>query len=186
MMQPESKYNAIPMHFLASQETVQWDRPVPLQSDQEYSYPVCYATPAKPAFVYGHTLIRGLPKAIMELRSLCESEVRNLLETAGHSDWDGEGADPVAIDTVNAALTIVWEFGLDTELPQVSADSHGNIDFDWCLDNGTMLTISVGGPLDIAISGRRSDEVRISSMELGGNGIALVHHALAWLRSMHG
>ena len=83
----------------------------------------------------------------------CKKELKNLLETAGKPDWDGEDADPVTEDVIKAAEKVIDELPGESGVPEISADPEGNVEFDWHLDNGTMLTVCIGQKGEIAIAG---------------------------------
>lgn len=57
--------------------------------------------------------------------------VKNLIETAGESDWDGEGAEPVTRDLIDKAVQIVADLPSDIPMPHVSATPLGYVALDW-------------------------------------------------------
>ena len=116
----------------------------------------------------------------------CKTDIRNLLHISGENDWDGEGADPVTQKTVDIALNVVENFPGDVGLPEVTADPHGRVDFDWHLNNGTMFTVSVGNDGEVAISGLYQGQSRLTGMAWDKDQEipCLVHCGLNWLSSM--
>lgn len=78
--------------------------------------------------------------------------IAELLNQAGEEDWDGEGAAALSNDTITKACALVDLFPSYASGAEISASPHGEIDFDWHLDNGAMLTISVGPEGDIAFA----------------------------------
>ena len=134
-----------------------------------------------------HTLVSSIfvpqKKLNTEQQNQCKKDIRDLLNTAGKQNWDGEGADPVTPSSADAALKVVPMLPNNVKLPEISADPHGNVQFDWYLDNGTMFTISVGHKGDIAISGLTSEKVRLTGMEEDKEGGAhlLLQCGLDWL-----
>jgi len=72
-------------------------------------------------------------------REALRKEVQSLLHTAGESDWDGEGAAPVDPNAISTALKVVDSFQGVVVTPEVSANPHGRVDFDWHLENGRGL-----------------------------------------------
>lgn len=116
----------------------------------------------------------------------CKRAIRDLLNTAGEQNWDGADADPVLEDTVEFALGLVGKLPSDLGIPEISADPEGNIEFDWHLDNGTMLTVSIGRVGDIAISGLSPERSRITGMveDREGKTFSLLQCGLEWLREM--
>ena len=122
-----------------------------------------------------------------EQQRQCEQAVQDLVSTAGEPNWDGEGADPVTTEIVEIAQRVVKELPGDIELPQISADPEGNIEFDWYLENGTMFTISVGKEGDFAISGLHQErEERLSAIEKDSQDPLpqLLSYGVQWLRKM--
>ena len=79
-------------------------------------------------------------------------QIAELLNQAGEEDWDGEGAAALSNDTITKACALVDLFPSYASGAEISASPHGEIDFDWNLDNGAMLTISVGPEGDIAFA----------------------------------
>lgn len=145
-------------------------------------------------WVYGlsiSTHTEAPPEPLRQLLSwdcqyACKKAIHELLTTAGEQNWDGADADPVLNDTVQVALGLVESLPSDVGIPEISADPEGNIEFDWHLDNGTMLTVSVGRAGDIAISGLCPEQSRISGMVEDREGItfSLLQCGLEWLREM--
>ena len=129
-----------------------------------------------------------MPAELQEQKSQCKQAVQELLQTAGEANWDGEGADPVTEEIVETAMQVVDHLPLDTiEPPEISADPHGNVEFDWYLDNGTMFTISIGIEGDIALSGlhaKRGD--KLSAIEKDGDDPLprILSYGVDWLRKM--
>ena len=77
----------------------------------------------------------------------------NLLEDAGHEDWDGEGALALDPKTMEFAQRLADQLPADAPAPDIAATPHGEVDFDWVLDNDLMLTVSVGPSGEIAFAG---------------------------------
>ena len=121
-----------------------------------------------------------------ECQEQCKDAICNLLVTAGKSNWDDDGGDPVTEEIVEIALKIVGELPGNVAPPDISADPEGNIDFDWHLDNGTMFTISVGQIGDIAISGLRPGKSKFTGMvkDYEGKSFSLLQCGLEWLTEM--
>ena len=67
---------------------------------------------------------RGTKERIFE-------RVNNLIETAGESDWDGEGSEEVTRDLIDMAVQIVDELPSDIPMPHVSATPLGYVALDW-------------------------------------------------------
>ena len=116
----------------------------------------------------------------------CELDIHNLREMAGVGDWDGEGADPVSAEAVRIALNVVKDFPGDVGLPEVSADPHGRVDFDWHLNNGAMFTISIGKDGEAAISGLYEGQSKLTGMawDREEDIPSLVYCGLSWLAGM--
>ena len=125
---------------------------------------------------------------LKQQKSQCKQALQELLQTTGEANWDGEGADPVTEEIVGIATRVVDQLPLDTiEPPEISADPHGNVEFDWYLDNGTMFTISIGIEGDIALSGlhaKRGD--KLSAIEKDGDDPLprILSYGVDWLRKM--
>ena len=117
----------------------------------------------------------------------CEQAVQDLLITAGEPNWDREGADPVTTEIVEIARRVIKELPGDIEIPQISADPQGNVEFDWYLENGTMFTISIGKEGDVAISGLHQErEDRLTALEKDTEDPLplLLSYGVQWLRKM--
>ena len=129
-----------------------------------------------------------LNKSTTENQKICESAIKKLLETAGKKNWDGEDADPVSQSAVDAALKVAAKLTDSVETPEIAADPHGNVEFDWNLENGTMFTISVGHSGEIAISGLNPGKARLRGLEekSEGDSVYLLLCGLNWLVEMNG
>ena len=122
-----------------------------------------------------------------ELMLVCKGAVDDLLHTAGEPNWDGAGADPVDAETASVAKKFVEMLPGEFEPPEISADSHGNIDFDWYLDNGTLFTISIGKEGEVAMAGMRQDNpFLIRATERDGDNIlpGILSYGIGWLQRM--
>ncbi|MDE0254463.1 MAG: hypothetical protein OYG32_06680 [Rhodospirillaceae bacterium] len=122
-----------------------------------------------------------------ELIRICEGEVDDLLQTAGVPNWDGDGADPVDAETVSVAKSFVEMLPGGFEPPEISADSHGNIDFDWHLDNGTLFTISIGKEGEVAMAGMRHDKpfsIRAAEQDGDAKLPGILSYGIGWLQKM--
>lgn len=87
------------------------------------------------------------------VRRRLKNEIRLLLKDAGVENWDGEGALALSSDTVDIAQRLVDSFPNDIGIPEVTATPQGEVDFDWDVDDETMLTVSVGPSNEIAFTG---------------------------------
>lgn len=131
---------------------------------------------------------RQLINSTSDNQKICESAIQKLLETAGKKNWDGEDADPVSQSAVDAALKVAAKLTDSVETPEIAADPHGNVEFDWNLENGTMFTISVGHSGKIAISGLNPEKARLRGLEENSEGDlgCLLSCGLNWLVEMSG
>ena len=115
----------------------------------------------------------------------CKKDLKVLLETAGKPDWDGEGADPVTEDVIKAAEKVIDELPRDSGVPEISADPEGNVEFDWHLDNGTMLTVCIGQTGDIAIAGLYPKKAKLMITAEDSERIpSILRCGLEWLSEM--
>ena len=103
--------------------------------------------------------------------SLSKQRKQNLLdslsvlrESASEPNWDGEGAAPVMAEALDIAKMLIDKLPVGIGSPEISADPHGRVDFDWHLENGTMFTISIGEDGEAAISGLYPDQSRLTGM----------------------
>ena len=122
-----------------------------------------------------------------ELVRICERAVDELLQTAGKPNWDGDEADPVDAKTVSVAKRFVELLPGEFEPPEISADPHGNIDFDWCLDNGTLFTISLGKEGEVAMAGMRQDKpflIRATERDGDDSLPGILSYGIGWLQKM--
>ena len=89
-------------------------------------------------------------------REELQRKVERLLESAGTDNWDGEGALPLSTDTVTIAKALIGklpDLATYPSEPEVSATPHGEVDIDWSVDDGSMVTVSVCPDGNIAFSG---------------------------------
>lgn len=86
-------------------------------------------------------------------RALLKQRIYSLLEDAGHENWDGEGALALDRGTVGFAQRLADQLPAYVPVPDIAATPHGEVDFDWVLDNDLMLTVSVGPSGEIAFAG---------------------------------
>ena len=105
-------------------------------------------------------------KSFQEELKHYKKEINDILKEAGEPDWDKEDADPVTQETVNFALEIVEKILEKVGGFEITPDSHGRINFDWHLDNGTMFTISVGKERDLVVSGLRYRKSKLSGTQI--------------------
>ena len=115
----------------------------------------------------------------------CKQDLKNLLETAGKPDWDGEGADPVTEDVIKAAEKVIDELPGDSGVPEISADPEGNVEFDWHLDNGTMFTVCIGQTGIIVISGLHPTKAELTVTAKDNERVpSILRCGLEWLNEM--
>lgn len=82
----------------------------------------------------------------------CLDQIAEIEREAHEADWDGEGADPVAPETIEIARQIAPEL-LRFGPPDVSANAEGAIAFDWMFRDGAALTVGVTAKREIAFAG---------------------------------
>ena len=115
----------------------------------------------------------------------CKKELKNLLETAGKPDWDGEDADPVTEDVIKAAEKVIDELPRDSGVPEISADPEGNVEFDWHLDNGTMFTVCIGQTGTVVISGLHPTKAELTVTAKDNERVpSILRCGLEWLNEM--
>lgn len=122
-----------------------------------------------------------------ELMLECKSAVDDLLQTAGEPNWDGDGAEPVDAETVSVAKRLVNVLPGELAPPEISADPHGNVDFDWCLENGTLFTISIGKEGEVAMAGMRHDNpflIRATERDGDASLPGMISYGIGWLQRM--
>ena len=125
--------------------------------------------------------------AKQEWHEHCTKALTELLETSGNPDWDGEGADPITNDVIETAIEALQYLPTEIEPPDISADPHGNIEFDWHLKNGTMFTISIGKEGHLILSGlSKCQKDRLTCVEDDSRDPLpdLLHYGADWLRKM--
>lgn len=62
---------------------------------------------------------------------------------AGIENWDEEGALPVSQHTVSLAKRFASALPSDIEVPEIYADSHGELTFEWRSGKGRIVAISI-------------------------------------------
>ena len=93
------------------------------------------------------TLDRGIANLS---RDKLKQQIRNLKETAGSNNWDGEGALAIREEAIEIALKLADTLPAEIENPDVAATPHGEIDFDWVASRNAMLTLSVNSDGELA------------------------------------
>ena len=83
-----------------------------------------------------------------------KEEIDRVLEYAGKKNWDGEDALPITTKVVKLAHEVISQFPFGRiAMPDVVATPHGEIDFDWVLEQNTMLTVSAAPGNIVAFAG---------------------------------
>ncbi len=72
------------------------------------------------------------------------SELMETFEDAAVPNWDGFGARPVALATLEKAKAFLAALPPDMPSPEISADPDGEIAFDWTLDRDWTMAVSLG------------------------------------------
>lgn len=72
------------------------------------------------------------------------NELDDLLAEASQPGWDGHSGKPLDIDAYDFARTLIKALPTTAPLPEVSADSDGEVSLDWSFGNRKALTVSVG------------------------------------------
>ena len=118
-------------------------------------------------------------------QNVCKLAICDIAQRAEEPNWDGDGADPVTHATLKMAFRVVEELPGDIAIPDISADPHGHIEFDWHLDNGTMFTVSIGDK-DIAISGLCEGVGKLTGFQWDREGDLRLqlYSGLEWFRKM--
>ena len=92
-----------------------------------------------------------------------EREIKQLAQTAGEDNWDGEGANKLSMETIEVALKLVATFPSDVlgDDLDIDATPFGSIDFGWVLERDVMMNVIVlpSGEIGFAYSvhGERDD-----------------------------
>ena len=141
---------------------------------------VSYSTP--------HVFL-GAPASTLskDQQKTCQHALSALAKDAGSPNWDGVGAAAVSSQALAVAREIVGMLPKNAGPPDISADPHGHVEFDWYLDNGTMFTISVGAEGDLAISGLRDGQAKLRGMEWDAatpRPLLLLRCGLEWLKNL--
>ena len=105
-----------------------------------------------PEHIFERESLKQEVNRLLERESL-KQEVNRLLESAGEENWDGEGALAITRSLVEIAHEVIEQLPVYAGKPDVEATPHGEIDFDWVVDQNTMLTVSVAAPKVIAFAG---------------------------------
>lgn len=70
-------------------------------------------------------------------------EIVQILDEAGHRNWDEEGSAPVSPMTAVYAMNLVNSLPITIESPTLFPMSNGKIAFQWVKTNNTALLLSV-------------------------------------------
>ena len=91
--------------------------------------------------------IYGFVNSLAQRLQYAKHQVQNLSQTAGHDNWDDEGADKVATETVSVALELLATFPY-SEHPDIlgedldiEATPFGSIDFGWALEQDVRMNV---------------------------------------------
>lgn len=79
------------------------------------------------------------PPARRELKR----EIRSLASEFAHSNWDGEGADPVDALTVTNAIRFIDSLSMGLPEPEPGVHPDGEFVFEWIGRKGHRLSISI-------------------------------------------
>ncbi len=82
-----------------------------------------------------------------------KQEAAAVARLGSSEDADVAGARPLAPITTRIATELAESLPTDVPKPDVDATAHGEIDFDWTIERGCGLTISVGPDGDVAFAG---------------------------------
>src|SRR5688572_26352791 len=81
------------------------------------------------AYLFGHARTVG--------------ELWDVWETVKRPDWDGNGADPVELETVSIAEEFVLALPLGQPMPSIGAEADGSLTFDWYRTPYRTLSVSI-------------------------------------------
>lgn len=101
-------------------------------------------------------------------KTFLNEKLKELIHQAGEENWDGEGALALDEETISMAGALIEFFPAFSETPDISATPHGEVDFDWCLEDGAMLTISVSLEGEIAYAWLKGASVMNAKEEWTG------------------
>ena len=141
-LQPSEKRLGLTHDYLLSQT---WDKPKAIA--------LLIALTQQNTHDYRETSSTSWARLPTDDQELLKQRVYSLLEDAGHDDWDGEGALALAPETVELAQRLAAQIPACVPVPEIAATPHGEVDFDWVIDNDLMLTVSVGPSGGVAFAG---------------------------------
>lgn len=98
--------------------------------------------------------------------------VNNLIETAGESDWDGEGSEAVTRELIDMAIQVVEELPSDISMPHVSATPLGYVALDWEDEPGLLASLVILHSGQVAFS-FHSDKVQFHGQDQWEYGIGI-------------
>jgi hypothetical protein len=81
------------------------------------------------------------------VRADCERLLQDLDELWIESSlpgWDGHGALPMSPEAFDFAKTFIKALPTTAPLPELSADTDGEVSLDWSFGNRRVLTVSIG------------------------------------------
>jgi hypothetical protein len=72
------------------------------------------------------------------------TELREVLAEASREGWDGYGARPLHPLSYDFAVRFLNALPANAPFPEVSADTDGEVSFDWVFGERKALTVSIG------------------------------------------
>lgn len=76
-----------------------------------------------------------------------------VFEECRHPDWDGEGADPVPVNTLAEAQNLLLLIPWTIPIPEMAAERSGRIAFEWYRDPERVYLLSIGGRGELEFAG---------------------------------
>jgi len=75
---------------------------------------------------------------------LWEQQLQTVTETCANLNWDGYGALPVNVGSLNHARTFLQMIEPSESAPEISVDPDGEVSVSWYGDSGNVFSVSVG------------------------------------------
>ena len=89
------------------------------------------------------------------------TEIDRVYDKAKSGDWDGEGAEAVAIATYQQALRVIAALPHGLPVPNISADVDGYIELEWYCA-GRSLSMLIGSSTVVLYAGYQGEDDRFS------------------------
>lgn len=87
---------------------------------------------------------RNKSTAVKSSRSPMIDELSSIYADCQMANWDGNGADPIGIDTINQTKLLLDAIPQGVMAPELAPEPDGRVSLDWLVARNRILSISLG------------------------------------------